>query len=131
MSDPEKLIQTVGEKSSMGHFGQIKSIEDLPSDEVLVRYIKEAMTLSERGVKVKKVKSAAPKEIETPAYFLDALKQNSSAMIAYEKFSPSHKKEYIEWVTEAKTEATRNKRIATALEWIAEGKSRNWKYAKC
>lgn len=131
MSDPENLIQTVGEKSSMGHFGQIKTIQDLPSDQVLIRYIKEAMALNEKGVKVKKVESVAPKEIETPAYFLDALKQSSSALIAYEKFSPSHKREYVEWITEAKTEATRNKRIATALEWIAEGKSRNWKYAKC
>ncbi|MGI8637995.1 MAG: YdeI/OmpD-associated family protein, partial [Segetibacter sp.] len=61
----------------------------------------------------------------------DALQQKEVTMVVYEKFSPSQKREYVEWVTEAKTDATRTKRMATALEWIAEGKTRNWKYAKC
>ncbi|MEJ7678389.1 MAG: YdeI/OmpD-associated family protein [Segetibacter sp.] len=131
MTDPDKLL-AVGEKTSMGHFGQIKSVADLPSEEVLVKYIKEAMALNEKGAKIqRKEKAAATKEVEIPPYFLDALKENKAAFTAFEKFSPSHKKEYLEWITEAKTEATRNKRIATALEWLEEGKSRNWKYSKC
>lgn len=130
MSDPENLFESVGEKSSMGHFGKLTTVSDLPSDDVLIRYIHEAMRLIEKGVKIKKEKPAAPKEPHAPDYFLEALKQNPPASIAYEKFSPSHKKEYIEWITEAKTEATRNKRIASALEMIAVGKSRHWKYVR-
>ncbi len=131
MKDPEKLLAKVGERSAMGHFGKIKNLGDLPSDEVLIKYIKEAMALNAEGVKIsKKVKDAIQKEMEVPSYFLDALKQNSAALSAFEKFSPSHKKEYVEWINEAKTEVTRDKRIATALEWIGEGKSRHWKYNK-
>ncbi len=130
MTDPDKLL-TIGEKAAMGHFGQIKSVADLPSEKVLVNYIKEAMALNEKGTKIpRKEKAAAAKEIEIPPYFLDALKQNRAVYTTFEKFSPSHKKEYVEWITEAKTEATRKKRIATALEWLAEGKSRHWKYSK-
>jgi uncharacterized protein YdeI (YjbR/CyaY-like superfamily) len=131
LSDPENLLETVGEKTSMGSFGPLKSINDLPEEEVLCRYIKEAMLLNEKGVKTKKEKPTRPKEIETPNFFLNALQGNPTAMAAYEKFSPSHKKEYVEWLTEAKTEATRDRRIATALEWITSGKTRNWKYNKC
>jgi uncharacterized protein YdeI (YjbR/CyaY-like superfamily) len=131
MSDPDHLLEGVGEKTSMGHFGQLKKLEDLPTDEVMTRYIREAMALNEKGVKVKKEKVATAKKVETPDYFLSALQQNATAIAAFEKFSPSQKKEYIEWLVDAKTEATRNKRMTTAIEWIAEGKTRNWKYAKC
>ncbi|GEO12241.1 YdeI/OmpD-associated family protein [Segetibacter aerophilus] len=131
MPDPDKLLEAVGEKTSMGHLGQIKSLDDLPKDEILIRYIREAMVLNEKGVKVKKEKSAAPKNVEAPSWFLDALQKSPTASVAFEKFSPSHRREYIEWVTEAKTEATRSKRLATAIEWMTEGKTRNWKYAKC
>ena len=91
------------------------------------------MALNEQGAKVAKkpkVESSST-ELLVPTYFMDVLKQNETALATFEKFSPSHKKEYIEWIVDAKTEATRNKRIATALEWLQEGKSRNWKYAKC
>lgn len=131
MSDPDNLLQRGSEKTSMGHLGQIRSITDLPAEDVLIRYIKEAMVLNEKGVKMKREKPATPVKLETPSWFLDALKQKEATMIAFEKFSPSQKKEYIEWVTEAKTEATRAKRVTSALQWIAEGKTRNWKYAKC
>ncbi len=131
MTDPDKLLASIGEKTSMGHFGQIKSVADLPSEEVLVKYIKEAMALKEKGAKIpRKEKAAPPKEVDIPAYFLEALKQNETAFASFKKLSPSHKNEYMEWISEAKTEATRNKRIATALEWLEEGKSRNWKYSK-
>lgn len=130
MSDSDNLLEKVGEKTSMGQFGQLKSMKDLPAEEVLIRYINEAMALNEKGVKVKKEKPSTPKEIETPSFFLDALQKNAAAITAYQKFSPSHKKEYVEWINEAKTEATRSKRVATAIEWIAEGKTRHWKYAK-
>ncbi len=131
LSDPDKILVTGEEKNSMGSLGQIKSLADLPSDEVLVKYLKEAMVLVEKGAKVpKKAKAAAPADVEIPDYFKDALAQNKTAFANFEKFSPSHKREYLEWITEAKTEATRTKRIATTLEWLQEGKSRNWKYMK-
>ena len=129
MTDPNKLL-TIGEKTAMGHLGQIKSIADLPPEKVLVKYIKEAMLLNEKGAKISKKKVTEIKEVEVPPYFLDALRQNKTAYSTFEKFSPSHKKEYLEWITEAKSEATRNKRIATALEWLEEGKPRLWKYSK-
>jgi uncharacterized protein YdeI (YjbR/CyaY-like superfamily) len=129
MTDPEKLL-TIGEKTAMGHLGQIKNVADLPPEKVLIRYIKEAMLLNEKGAKISKKKVTEIKEVEVPPYFLDALRQNETAYSNFEKFSPSHKKEYLEWITEAKSEATRNKRIATALEWLEEGKPRLWKYSK-
>jgi uncharacterized protein YdeI (YjbR/CyaY-like superfamily) len=67
-------------------------------------------------------------EIPVPAYFTAALARNRKAKAAFEAFSPSHRREYLEWITEAKTEATRDKRLATAIEWMSEGKTRNWKY---
>jgi uncharacterized protein YdeI (YjbR/CyaY-like superfamily) len=69
--------------------------------------------------------------LPTPDYLAAALKKNKKASAAFEAFSPSHRREYIEWLIEARTEATRQRRLDTAIEWIAEGKSRNWKYEKC
>lgn len=130
MKDPDKILATVGEKASMGHLGPMKSMADLPDEKVLIKYIKEAMLISEQGNRQKKEKVSLPKEIGVPDYFSDALKQDSIALLTFEKFSSSHKKEYVEWITDAKTEATRQKRIAAAIEMLREGKSRNWKYNK-
>jgi uncharacterized protein YdeI (YjbR/CyaY-like superfamily) len=130
MSDPQKLLSVRGE-SAMGHFGQIKALNDLPSDKVLHEYIKEAMRLNEQGIKLpSKPKTSEKKELKIPEYFLKALKTNKNALTTFEGFSYTNKKDYVEWIVEAKTEETRNKRMATALEWLAEGKIRNWKYIK-
>jgi uncharacterized protein YdeI (YjbR/CyaY-like superfamily) len=128
MKDPHGLLSNVGEKTAMGNFGQIKSLEDLPSDTILAEYIEEAMSLIEKGLKVQKKEKVQLKELKIPDYFISALQKNTTALSYFEKLSPSHKKEYLEWITEAKTEATRNKRVSTAVEWMEEGKSRNWKY---
>ncbi|MCB9281285.1 MAG: YdeI/OmpD-associated family protein [Lewinellaceae bacterium] len=127
MADPENILGAAEEKA-MGQLGRITSAEDLPSDEVMIAYIREAMRLNDEGVKVPKKKPDQAKEVEVPDYFREALEKNEAALITFEKFSPSHKREYLEWITEAKTEATRRKRIATTLEWLEEGKPRNWKY---
>jgi uncharacterized protein YdeI (YjbR/CyaY-like superfamily) len=129
MDDPEKILQRVGD-SGMGQLGKITSMDDLPDFEVLKKYIIHAMELTDRGVKIRKVEKEKV-EIEIPIAFQEALSQNDKAKASFEQFSPSHRKEYIQWIAEAKTEATRDKRIATAIEWLSEGKSRNWKYAKC
>ncbi|WP_276875107.1 YdeI/OmpD-associated family protein [Chryseobacterium joostei] len=117
------------EKNSMFSLGKITKTEDLPSKPQLKKAILEAMELTDMGVTMKK---AAPSktEMEIPDYFQAALNDNSKALGFFEKASPSFRKEYITWLTEAKTEATRNKRMEQALEWIEEGKGRNWKYEK-
>jgi len=115
----------------MGSFGRLTSKKDLPSDDVIVRLVQAAVELNENGVKVVKKKPAAKKELVVPDYLTAALKKNKPAQKTFENFPYSCKKEYVEWITEAKTDATRDKRLATTLEWLAEGKRRNWKYENC
>lgn len=117
----------------MGQFGQLTSLKDLPSKKVLLGYIKKAKQLNDQGVKIAKSSKSREekKELETPDYFLATLKKNKKALTTFEGFPYSKKKEYVEWITEAKTEETRNRRQQTAVEWLAEGKSRNWKYERC
>jgi len=124
------LMDHAKSETSMGHLGRITSLADIPSDKKMIGYIKEAMKLNDAGVKVKKVKPSTDKTLEAPEYFVKALKTNKSAQTTFDAFSYSAKKEYVTWIVEAKTEDTRNKRIEQALEWMAEGKQRNWKYMK-
>lgn len=126
MSD-KTLMYTAKTEVAMGHLGKISSLKDLPTKAKFVGFIKEAMALNDAGIKVPKVKKEAP-ALETPNALADALKPNKKAKAVWDKFPPSHKKEYIQWIVEAKTEATQQKRITQALEWITEGKHRNWKY---
>ena len=126
----KKLVENAKSESAMGHFGKITSLKDLPSDKAMITYIKEAMRLNDEGVKVKKPVSKEKKKLIIPPYIFAAVKKNKKAFATFEGFSYSHKKEYVEWITEAKTEETREKRLATAVEWMAEGKGRNWKYMK-
>jgi uncharacterized protein YdeI (YjbR/CyaY-like superfamily) len=130
MKDADDLLANAKTEEAMGHLGRITSMKDLPKDTVLVRYIKDAMRLNEAGIKVSTRKNVLKKDLEVPDYFLKALKKNKDALRTFETFTYSKKKEYLEWVTEAKTEETRSKRLETAVEWMSEGKSRHWKYAK-
>lgn len=126
----EKLLLGTdpGSKGAMGSFGRITSITDLPGDKVLIGLIKKAMKLNDEGVTVPRTRPARKTPLKTPPYFLTALKKNRKAMKTFEEFSYSNKKEYVEWVTDAKTEETKKKRLATAIAWMAKGKIRNWKY---
>jgi uncharacterized protein YdeI (YjbR/CyaY-like superfamily) len=117
-------------KTAMGSFGRITSVKDLPSDKVMIGLIHQAVELNEKGLKVAK-KPTEKTELVVPIDLTKALSKNKTAKAAFEKFSYSHKKEYVQWVEEAKTDATRNKRLATTVEWLSEGKSKNWKYEKC
>lgn len=119
------------EKTAMGSFGRITSKKDLPANKVIAGLIHQAMELNEKGITVPKKPSTAKKELVVPDDVKKALSKNKAAKAQFEKFSYSHKKEYLEWITEAKTEPTRLKRLATTIEWLSEGKSRNWKYEKC
>ena len=130
LKDPEGILH-VRDKNSMGHLDRITSLKDLPADKTLIAYIKEAAALNEKGIKKPSRTPAAPKaELPVPAALATALKKNKKAGAAFEAFAPSHRREYIAWIIEAKTEETRDKRVATTLEWLVEGKSRNWKYQK-
>lgn len=101
-----------------------------PADKILLETIREAVALNEHGIKLPRKRTTEMKELEIPDYFLAALKKNKKALTTFEAFSYSKKKDYVEWITEAKQDATRQKRLATAVEWLAEGKDRNWKYQK-
>jgi len=130
MNDPKKILQ-VSDRGSMGNFDRITSLKNLPSDKILLDFVRQAAELNELGVKRKvKVTPKGSKTIDTPDYFAKALKKNKIAEEIFENFAYSHRKEYIIWFEEAKTEETRNKRIAQAIEWISDGKGRNWKYEK-
>lgn len=129
MKDPYNILQA-DEKNAMGNFGQIKSLKSLPADKIIVDYIRQAMQLTDEGVKLPRKEQV--KEVPDPhADFVKALAGVRTAQNNFNKFSPSQKREYIEWINEAKTEATRYKRIADAVQWLEEGKTRNWKYEKC
>ena len=130
LTDPDQILERVG-KTSMGSFGPITDVNELPADRILIKYIKEAAKLNKEGVKVEaKRKAAVKKEIKVPEYFAKALAKNKKALKTFDAFSNTNKKEYVEWVTGAKTEETRHKRLETAIEWMAEGKIRHWKYVK-
>ena len=124
-------------QDGMGSLGRITCLADLPSDKRMLGWIRQAAgfvdsgeytsPISARRRVVKPQKTA----LEPPAEFTAALKRNKKAAAAFAAFSPSCKREYVEWIADAKRAETRDKRITTALEWIAEGKQRNWKYQNC
>lgn len=118
-------------KTAMGSFGRITSLKDLPSDQVLTGLIRQAMELNEKGVKVPPKAAAAKREVVVPEVLREALARNGKAAETFDNFPPGAKREYVEWITDAKTDATRDRRIATTVEWLEEGKRRNWKYEKC
>lgn len=130
MSD-QKLRKNVDPKQPLGYMSKLTSLSDLPSDAGLIAYIKEAMALNENGVKlVIKRKTEAPAVIEVPDYFAEKLAANPVAKEIFESKSASFRKDYLVWIIDAKTDATRQKRMEESLEWIAEGKGRFWKYEK-
>jgi uncharacterized protein YdeI (YjbR/CyaY-like superfamily) len=117
--------------TSMGSLGKLATVSDIPTKEKMTELIHYAMSLNDRGIKVAPNKPPKKEELPVPEAFRQALDSHLEvAEIFDHTFAPSHRKEYIEWINEAKTEATREKRIATAIEWISEGKQRNWKYQK-
>lgn len=117
--------------AGMGNFGRLTSVKDLPPKKILAGYIKKAMKLNQAGIAVAKPKAKPKPPPKTPPYLAAALRKNKKAAAHYAAFSPSMQREYVEWLTEAKTDATRDRRLETAVAWIADGKRRNWKYENC
>ena len=131
-----KHAQVVGEevpRDGMGSFGKLTSLKDLPPKKELLTLIRKAMQLNEEGVKPPGVrKSRTPKPAPVPPEdFAAALKKHRQARTTFEGFPPSQQREYVDWIIEAKRDETRQKRLAQAIEWLAEGKPRNWKYMNC
>ncbi len=131
MSDP-RLKGGKSVKPTSRFLGKVTRLSDLPADEDFIAMIKEAAQLNEKGIKIKREKPVGetPKVLETPDYFQTALDGSVKAKQVFESKSNSFRKEYIIWITDAKTDETRGKRINEALEWIAEGKGRFWKHQK-
>ncbi|MEO6154118.1 MAG: YdeI/OmpD-associated family protein [Thermomonas sp.] len=120
------------ERDGMGSYGKMASLKDIPPKKRLLADIRRAMKLNEDGVKAPAARKATAKSaVETPAELAAALRSNKAAKATFDAFPPSCKREYIQWITEAKREPTRAKRLAQTIEWLAEGKRRNWKYANC
>jgi uncharacterized protein YdeI (YjbR/CyaY-like superfamily) len=132
--DMEAVLEKDGAKGDQawGSLGRLTSLADLPSDRALLRYIRTAARLNESDAPARPRPVRKPSaRLKVPPDLAAALKKNKAAAATFEKFRPSHRREYIEWITEAKRDETRVKRLATTLEWLEKGKSRNWKYENC
>lgn len=133
IEDPFGLLLRGDARASMGNFGKINHISQLPTEEQLTHYIVQAAMLIEAEKdmpEVKKPKKLPKPLMEMPTELAQALDADKKAQLYFEKLSTSHKNEYMQWIAEAKQEATRQKRALTAAEWLAQGKSRNWKYER-
>jgi uncharacterized protein YdeI (YjbR/CyaY-like superfamily) len=128
MRDPAGILRAEEEGSMTA--GRFRDVSELPAHEVLVDYVREAVGLNAAGVKVDRPKKAPAPPAEVPDDLANALKKAPAAAKYFASLAPSHKREYITWITEAKQPATREKRLATTIEWLSEGKPRNWKYMK-
>jgi uncharacterized protein YdeI (YjbR/CyaY-like superfamily) len=130
LSDKHNVFSRVKDRA-MGQLGRLTTDSDLPKNEILKQYIREAMQLNKEGKKLPtRNKTGRKKTLRIPAYLLQVINRNKSARETFNNFSYSDKKDYIDWISEAKSEETRNRRMAQALIWLAEGKVRNWKYLK-
>lgn len=116
---------------AMGQFGRLTSVEDLPSDKELDALIREAAALAKTAPAPRKTKHAPKPAPEMHPEFAAALAKAPKAKAALDSFSMSAQREYLEWIAEAKRDETRQKRIADAVEWLREGKKRNWRYETC
>jgi uncharacterized protein YdeI (YjbR/CyaY-like superfamily) len=123
------MKQYIKEKEAMGSWGRITTLEGIPPDKDIIEFVKAAAQLNEKGIKSPK-RASKPVVVNMPDDFMKAIKANSKANETYENFSPSNKRDYAEWISSAKSEETRKERMKTAIEWMAQGKPRMWKYMK-
>lgn len=126
----DKVARDGASDEAMGQFGRIASLSDLPADAAIAALLAKAMALIDAGDKPRTgVREARAPLPQHPA-FAAAIGADPAAAAVWASFPPGKIRDYCEWINDAKTDATRDKRIAQAVEWIAEGKSRNWKYEK-
>jgi uncharacterized protein YdeI (YjbR/CyaY-like superfamily) len=126
LEDPAGVLEK-RDRTAMGHLGRIASKDDLPDDATLLSLFRQAAALNEAGITVKRVVKKKPARAVPPT-MLAAIRRNPAAKATWEGFSPSHQREYIEWITEAKKDATRERRMSRMIEQLADGKSRHWRY---
>jgi uncharacterized protein YdeI (YjbR/CyaY-like superfamily) len=124
-----RALEIPQQRDAMGQFGCIRSVDDLPKDSVLVGYVREAARLNEAGKKIGPIRKAR-KPLPVPKELAAALKETAGATAKFKALSPSHQREYSEWIVEAKRDETRQKRLQTAVDQIAEGKPLMWKYMR-
>ena len=127
------LGKRAGSDGGMGHFGKVTSLKDVPSDKRFIEYVRKAAALNKQGIKRPADLKPRParSELTIPEYFRTALRKNKKAAATFAGFSYTNKKEYLDWLSEAKREETRAKRLKNTIDWLAEGKPRNWKYLNC
>lgn len=118
-------------KEAMGSFGCIKETKDLPSKAQFAKYLKLAMELNENGVKVERKKTRPATPVAMHPEFKAALARDKKAKAGFDGLAPGRQREYVEWIAEAKKDETRARRLEQAIEWLADGKPRNWKYMNC
>jgi uncharacterized protein YdeI (YjbR/CyaY-like superfamily) len=126
LKDPKGLLKAEGGAAMNGR--RLTSVKDLLPKAAMLGFIQQAAALNEAGVKPLSKPRGPAKPMAVPADLMAAIRRNRKALATFENFSPSHRNEYVEWITEAKQEATRERRLVQAVEWMAEGKPRNWKY---
>jgi hypothetical protein len=120
-----------GDGEAMGQFGRLTSVSQLPDDRSLALLVRAAVDLNVRGIKSPaRSRPKGDRRLRVPGHFLSALRKNRRALATFEGFSYTNKKDYVDWVTEAKGEETRRRRMETSVAWMAEGKTRNWKYLR-
>ena len=127
------IVDSAGQtaQEAMGQFGRLISLKELPPKKVLIGYVREAMRLNDRGVKVpERTRRKTSRPVVVPPALKKALAQHATARAMFEKFSPTYRREYCEWIAGAKREETRASRLAKAIEWISAGKPQNWKYQR-
>ncbi len=127
MKDHAQIFQNAG--NARISMIRMQSLADVPPGKILVSYIREAVDLNERGVKIPS-KSKKKRDITVPDVLINALNENKKARAVFESLSRSHQREYVEWLTEAKREETRKRRLEITLQWLSDGKPRNWRYMK-
>jgi uncharacterized protein YdeI (YjbR/CyaY-like superfamily) len=129
MDDPAGLFPSRGDSSMGGK--KFRSAAELPPDAVLIRYVKAAVALNDKGAKAPRPPRKKRPPPKPPADLVAAFRKNRKAKAAFDAFSPSQQREYVEWITEAKREETRRSRLKQAVQWMAQGKPHNWKYQNC
>lgn len=128
LEDQHQILQKIG-KTSMGQIGRIESIEQFPDGDIVFDLLKSAMHQIDSGI-VPKKSSKASKPVDLPEILISALNQAPEAKAHFERFTASQKREYIDWIKDAKADATKERRLQTIIEWVSEGKTRQWKYQK-
>ena len=127
------IVDSAGKSAeeAMGQFGRLTSLRELPPKKVLVGYVREAMRLNDQGVQVPaRTQRKTSRPVVVPPDLAAALAKSAKARTKFEAFSPTHRREYCEWIAGAKREETRASRLAKAIDWIGEGKPQNWKYMR-